>query len=410
MGLVDLLDNWSEVGRELRVLVWRRTVLPGSETFIRNQIEGLSHWKATLAGLKKVDSAVSRSDDVILLGNYPLLRKVFELTGSSRLIREYVVSNEYDVIHAHFSTNGWLISGSARRVGVPLVLTVHAHDVTSLLKQGDALHRRATLHKIKTVFRRATKIIAVSDYIAKIVIGLGADPDKVVTHYIGTPLRPMQSAKKEWDVLFVGRLVEKKGVLDLLRASALLRGRQPRVAVVGEGPLRRELERYAEENSIDVSFLGQKNPEEVRLLMESSSLLAAPSKTSPDGDIEGLPTVIVEALAVGVPVVATLHSGIPEAVEHERNGLLVDEGDFNGLAEAIDRLLSDSALHRDLSTAARLTAETKFDVVKQCASLEQIYRDASDKTQTRSRGGLLPQSLYGLHRLQKVKQRLIRWH
>jgi colanic acid/amylovoran biosynthesis glycosyltransferase len=107
--------------------------------------------------------------------------------------------------------------------------------------------------------------------------------------------------------------------------------------------------------------------------MAESRVFAAPSKTAPDGDSEGLPTTIVEAAGLGLPVVATRHSGIPEAVVDGETGLLGAEGDRAALAANLRRLLADDALRTQLGAAARKHAEASFDVRRQAGRLEELY-------------------------------------
>src|SRR5262249_8943590 len=153
-------------------------------------------------------------------------------------------------------------------------------------------------------------------------IALGADPAKIRVHHIGVPLPvalpaaadPAAAGEKEWDVAFVGRFVEKKGLDDLVEALGMIRDLKPRALFVGDGPLATPIRARAAELGLDATFTGALAPAEVAHRLAAARLLAAPSKTARNGDSEGLPTTILEASAHGLPVVATRHSGIPEAV------------------------------------------------------------------------------------------------
>jgi glycosyltransferase involved in cell wall biosynthesis len=173
--------------------------------------------------------------------------------------------------------------------------------------------------------------------------------------------------------------VEKKGLGDLIEAMALVLGELPgaRLLVVGDGPLRAELEARAGALGGAVRFAGWLGPAAIRREMERASVLCVPSRRGADGDAEGLPMVICEAGERGLPVVATRHSGIPEAVADGRTGLLAEEGDVAGLARQLVAVLADRGLREGLGAAARRTVEREFDVARQSALLDGLYDEAA---------------------------------
>jgi colanic acid/amylovoran biosynthesis glycosyltransferase len=128
---------------------------------------------------------------------------------------------------------------------------------------------------------------------------------------------------------------------------------------------------------VKAQFLGTLAPDAVIPWMRRASLLAAPSVTAQDGDAEGLPNVVVEAAASGLPVVATHHSGIPEAVEEGRTGFLVPEGDAEALGARIGALLDSADLRREMGFAARALATERFDRVRLTERLEAIYDEVA---------------------------------
>jgi glycosyltransferase involved in cell wall biosynthesis len=150
-----------------------------------------------------------------------------------------------------------------------------------------------------------------------------------------------------------------------------------RLVVIGDGPLRSALERRA---GAAVQFLGALPTGEVAQWMRRAAVLAAPSLTAADGDAEGLPNVVVEAAASGLPVVATRHSGIPEAVEDGKTGFLVPEGDAAALGARLGELLGSEALRREMAAKARRLAEEKFDRARLTERLERIYDELAGRS------------------------------
>jgi glycosyltransferase involved in cell wall biosynthesis len=358
---------------EHRVVIWRSALLSGSETFVRNHGDALTRWRPTYLGATRTDSPLARPGDVIAFpgGGTDFLR--LRLTGASPRLRRLLADADPAVVHAHFGGDGWLVSGSTVRLGVPLIVTVHGHDVT---RQPAASGPRGLRYRrnLRTVFGRASMILAVSEVIRERAIAWGAEPAKVRVHYTGVPVPPpAPPAPKRWDVAFVGRFVEKKGADDLIAALGVLRPLHPRALLIGTGPLRPRIEAGAAALGLDVTFAGARAPDEVQRLLAGSRILAAPSKTARDGDTEGLPTTILEAAALGLPVVATRHSGIEEAVVDGATGLLGAEGDVAALARNLHRLLRDEALRDRLGAAGRQRVEERFDLAVQTRRLEELY-------------------------------------
>jgi colanic acid/amylovoran biosynthesis glycosyltransferase len=358
------------------IVVWRSILLPASETFIRNQGDALLRWRPTYVGALKAESALAADTDHVAYPAGSRGRAAFLLlraTGRSARLRRLLAATRPDLVHAHFGGDAWLISGTARRAGVPLVITLHGRDVT---QQASAPGPRGLRYRwnLRTAFGRAAVILAVSEAIRARAIALGADPAKVRVHHIGVPVPSLPAATaKTWDVVFVGRFVEKKGVDDLVEALALIEGRRPRTLFIGDGPLWEPVRRRAAELGLDATFMGVQPPEVVRECVAAAKLLGAPSRTAGDGDSEGLPTVILEASSLGVPTVSTYHSGIPEAVIDGQTGLLCKERDRPALAAAIDRLLTDEDLRLRLGRAARRHVEAEFDLTRQTRKLEELY-------------------------------------
>ncbi|WP_063643030.1 glycosyltransferase [Actinoplanes sp. N902-109] len=352
-----------------RVVVWRSALLPASETFVRAQSRALSRWQACFAGAFRVASPLAADDDVIV---FPPGFLWLRVTGRSPRLRRALRGLRPDLVHAHFGGDGWLISASAAALGVPLIVTLHGHDVTRQPYATGVRGLRAR-RNLRTVFRRAAAIIAVSGPVRDRALALGADPAKVRVHHTGVPIPAARPVPKRWDLVFVGRLVAKKGLDDLIAALGTLRDLAPRVLIVGDGPLRGTLTAQARSLGVPVTFAGALDHAAAGRAMAEAEVFVSPSRTSADGDAEGLPTTLLEAMALGVPVVSTRHSGIPEAVVHGETGLLGAEGDRVALAGHLRLLLTDDTLRQRMGRRAREHAMTTFDIGTQTARLEDLY-------------------------------------
>jgi glycosyltransferase involved in cell wall biosynthesis len=219
---------------------------------------------------------------------------------------------------------------------------------------------------------RGRLFVAVSDAIRARALTQGFPAERTVTLRNGVDLARFAGvpAPEPGLVLHVGRLVEKKGTALLLEAMARTDGR---LVVIGDGPLRRDLERQSAPLGDRVRFLGNLPPDEVAAWMRRAWLIAVPSVTARDGDSEGLPTVAVEAAASALPAIVSAHSGLPEAVVDGETGFVVPEGDAAALAARIAELLAAPDLRVRMGAAARRLAEGRFDALKQAAALERLY-------------------------------------
>lgn len=279
-------------------------------------------------------------------------------------------------VHAHFASAPASVALHLHRLtGVSYSFTAHAKDIYL-----DGIDLQALRAKL----REARFVVTVSDYNRRHLAQL-AGRDGVVRIYNGIDLdRFSANGQATGDpplVLAVARLVEKKGLDDLVRACARLRadGRRFRCAIVGKGPKERALRQLIAALRVgDVVELAGPVPRERLLeLYKRAAVVAAPCVVAADGNRDGLPTVLVEAMALGVPVVATDVTGIPELVEDGRTGILVPQRSPDALAAAIARLLDDRETARALAEAARRRVEADFDLHANVARLRGLLEEAA---------------------------------
>ena len=257
---------------------------------------------------------------------------------------------------------------------LPLAVTFHGGDATK-----DA-HYRRTL--VPTIFQRrcealqqeAALIICVAEHVRQALLARNFPATKLkVIRYGIEPEDDGNSpppAERPY-LLFVGRFVEKKGVAHLLEAIRALECEGPAVdlVLVGDGPMVEVFKRQAF-GLTRVRFLGWLPNQEVRRVMKGALAICVPSVAGPTGDSEGLPNVVLEAMACAAPVIGSAIAGIAEAVEDERTGFLVPPANSLSIAAAARRLLADPLLRTRMGIAAREAAIQRFSAVAQSRMLE----------------------------------------
>lgn len=286
-----------------------------------------------------------------------------------------------DVVHCHFADLAPEVVAVRDMLGLrtAVVTSFHGFDLSRHVE-------RTGGGAFKEVFASGELLLPVSEHWRRRLLEMGAPPERVHVQRMGvdparfTPVPHLPAPEGVLRVLSIGRLVEKKGFHHGLDAVARLRDRgvPARYTLVGDGPLRGALEeRVAVLDLGDrVELLGSRGRSEVRALLRSSDVLLCPSVTAADGDSEGIPMVLMEAMSTQLPVVASAHSGIPELVEDGRTGLLAPEGEANVLADHLERLLSSPELARQLGEAGRRRVEAEYDVGRLVVQLEQHLQAA----------------------------------
>lgn len=366
-----------------RVIIYRDFLLPSSETFIRNQAEGLREFVPYYAGLRLVDGIKLPAERTVVVARGPLGKvasATFTRLGVTPEFAWKISRLGPSLIHAHFGVDATRVMRLARLLGLPLLTTLHDYDITTsdeeLLRL--APYCRRYIARRPRLMREGVAFLAVSKFIKDKAVARGFPAHKILVHYIGidtSRFTPESAADAPPRVLFVGRLVAKKGCKYLIQAMASVQATRPdaELVIVGDGPLREELESQASAQLRNYRFLGALPADQVREQYGRASVFCAPSVTAESGETEGLPITVLEAQAMGLPVVSTVHSGIPEAVEDDQTGLLVAEHDAETLAARLSALLADRERAARLGAAARASVLTRFDMSTQTGLLENIY-------------------------------------
>jgi colanic acid/amylovoran biosynthesis glycosyltransferase len=360
------------------ILVYRDRLVPRSELhFLQRLYVGFERLEPIWVGRRHDDGFADLGGRSVLLGRSGVLgavdRELFKHFGVLPPVPDLPALHP-KLVHAHFGRSGALALPIARRLNVPLVVSFYGGDATKDKHYRSQLLRTIYQRRLSELQTEAALFLCVSAFIRDQLLARGFPPEKLHVQRSGvdldTPLEPGDPAPAGY-VMFAGRFVEKKGASYLIEAVRRLEaeGRNVRLLLVGAGPLEAELRR-ATASLKHVEFRGWMPNNELRRWMRGALALCVPSVHAADGDAEGLPTVVIEAMAAGTPVIGSHHAGIGEAIEDEHTGFLVPEQDPDAIAAALRRLLDDPALRRQLGENARNAAVEHFDMFNQSRRLE----------------------------------------
>jgi colanic acid/amylovoran biosynthesis glycosyltransferase len=288
--------------------------------------------------------------------------------------------SEAAVLHVYFGHIGVHLLPFLRKARLPVIVSFHGADAGVDLKKG------AHAARLRRLFDLATLILPRSEAIAHNLVALGCPGHKIRVHRTGIPLDRFPFAQRyvpedgQWRLFQACRLIPKKGIETTLRAFARFLQHYPgsRLTVAGEGPLAERLQELAEDLRIAsrVTFPGFVSQAKLRDLLYQSHLFLHPSVTALDGDQEGVPNAILEAMASGLPVVATQHGGIPEAVRHGETGLLTLERADAAIAQAMLWLASKHEEYAAMSANAARSVAANWEIHAQTRLLESLYDEA----------------------------------
>lgn len=380
----------SQRGERPTVIVYKSRLLPYSETFIREQVRMLTGWHAILAGEGMVRRGLALDGlDVRLLGYRHRTAQRLANLSSPYLTWTWPRLNALKaeraaLLHIHFATDAYRIWPLARRLDLPTLITLHGYDINTHRSWWEAGHggwrmRRFPAGLLKLAQDPRVRFVAVSRAIRKSAIAFGLPEGKISVRYIGvdtarfTPGPKPMSARR--DVLYIGRLVEKKGCRYLLQAFEQIQHDFPeyRLVIVGDGPLRSELQSYAQERSVRAVFLGALPAEQVRQCLDETRVLCLPSITADNGDAEGLGIAILEAQAAGVPAITSARGGAQEGIVHGETGFAHDEKDVAAICRGLVALLGSDELATQFGQRGRAHMMATMDLVACNRQLEELY-------------------------------------
>ncbi len=373
-----------------------------SETFILSQIKGMverGHQVSILAdqraGIDEVsyipaglhDVQYTRPSQVLLehlRSNLPYrVRKYLTVR------KEKAFCRNNDVIVCNFGWFGAQMHDSSKRLKMrPNILTIfHGDDMSrALLANG--------YHPYDDLIESNERLLPVSEFWQRRLLEFGANPANITIHRMGVNVDEFTFAPRARTqgeplrLVTVCRFVEKKGLEYAIRGIAKALETEPGIRIqfelIGSGPLEPSLVQLVSELGLEdhVTFSGSMPHQDIARALDRSDALILPSVVSSDGDMEGIPLSLMEAMASGVCVISTYHSGIPELIEHGVSGLLAEERNVDEISEHILTLARDPKLASKLARNARMVIENKFNSRILNDQLEQICRSALRKPET----------------------------
>ncbi len=274
----------------------------------------------------------------------------------------------FDIIHCHFGFHGnrAMLLREVGALSGKLVTTFHAADLTFKLDDWGG-------HYYRNLFDRGDLFLPISKYWQQRLVELGCIPGKIKVHRMGIDCtrrllfrerKPQPNEKIK--IVSIARLTEKKGLEYGIKAVAHLKKINPNIEylIVGDGPLRPQLKQLVIDLDVRdcVKLMGWQEQQEVVKTLKNSTIFMAPSITASNGDKEGIPVVLMEAMAMGMPVISTNHSGIPELVENGRSGFLVPEKDVDALFKKLKYVIEHPHMWSDMGRHGRKKVEAEYNI------------------------------------------------
>jgi colanic acid/amylovoran biosynthesis glycosyltransferase len=313
---------------------------------------------------------------------YKLLRRISK--PDVKRILDFIEDNKIDVLHFHYGTDAGLYYEVMKSSGKPSVVYFYGYDSSSFPRMFFGFGK---IFLQKRVFKYATKILAMSEDMKNDIKKIGCDEKKIIVYYNGVNGGIYNYSGKKYlqnektILLIVGSLVPQKGHLFLLECINRLKNnnlmKNVELEIVGIGELENELKKYVNDNNLDkyVRFIRpiKAYSPEILEVYRNADIFIHPSVIPKNGDKEGIPGTIVEAMFSGLPVISTYHAGISSIIKNDENGLLVKEWDIDKLTEYITRLVKDVSERERLGKAGQKYALENLNLLKNERKLEEIY-------------------------------------
>ncbi len=372
------------------VALFSTRFVPYSQTFIYDEIRAHERYEVDVFCKERLNADRFPYDEERIHHPPAWAEKIYENTAYWPSFDRQIRDGDYDLIHAHFGTTAVYALPYVWRHELPFVVTFWGNDVGALVgSQRYNPFRWRYVWAAPKILKAADLILGVSEELCAWLRRFSGRPEAVTLYRHGIDLskfQPTSTEREVPEVVMVGRFTEKKGHRYALRAvsRALQAGCNLHLSLIGSGELEDECRTYIREQGIEehVTFHGVLSHEETAKRLSEADVVLAPSVVARNHDREGSPTVVKEASASGVPVVATYHAGIPETVDDGETGFLVPERNVPALTDRLITLLTDEKRRKAFGRAARRKMEREFDLFEQVRILEEHYDQVREQSST----------------------------
>lgn len=305
------------------------------------------------------------------------LNKELQIEICSKILKKYAEENKIDVLFIEYGNFAANIYKACEHTKIPYIIHFHGYDASA--NEAIVGMKKQYLE----MFKSCKKIIVVSKKMEETLLKIGAPKEKVTLNPYGVSIKHQNKTRSDYNqpvFLAVGRFVNKKAPHLTIKAfsKAFISIKNAKLIMVGDGPLLDQCKKLVQSLKIEnsVHFAGIHSRRSVAKFMSLSRAFVQHSVTAPNGDCEGLPLAILEAGAMGLPVISTRHAGIPDAVIEGEHGFLMDELDVNAMAQAMRTLGNDPDLACQMGNQYRLRIENNFSRNRSIQNLRRIIQDA----------------------------------
>jgi glycosyltransferase involved in cell wall biosynthesis len=383
----------------MKILHYREVFSELSETFIYDYVkelerQGTKNFVLTRERKNIADRPFKKIIEIKIPGQWNVERNVRGFFGKLRgqetgihiwpqmrkNIKRKILEIEPDIIHAHFGPEGVVVGKVAHELNIPLVVSFYGHDISrSVLSSFWRSRYRKLLRHQNCI------VIVLSEQMKAKVKEIGFPQNRIEIVHLSRDLTQFNLKHIPSNVqkfVSVGRLTPKKGHFDTINAfeKLLEAGYNIKLEIIGDGELRNNLQEYIQEKEVQaaVKLLGPLPNKEVITKLKEADAFILCSKTAPDGDKEGTPTVLVEAQAVGLPCISTFHAGIPEMIPEDNHFFLAQEGNVQQIAERVERLIHcDKNKIEEISKAGRKKIDEDYKLSREVEKLRKLYNNLS---------------------------------
>lgn len=329
---------------------------------------------------KSINLDLSENQKLLDIFLYKILKKISEYHVTK--IQTFLVENNIEIAHFHYGSDCGVFYPVFRKLKIPTLVSFYGYDASSFPMYLAGIGKYYLKNR---VFKNVTSVLAMSPDMKQDLVNAGCPPSKIIVHYYGTDVYRFYQSNRNYDkinpvLLNLCSLVPQKGQMFLLQSikKTIARGvTNFSLRIVGAGELESELHAYVNDNDLTkhVSFIGAIPYGEYEMLEEykNADIFLHPSVIAPNGDKEGIPGTIVEAMSAALPVISTFHAGIPYIIEDKKTGLLVKEHDVDSLSDAICLLISNRKMRREFGLSGQKYALEYLNLLEKEKELEAIY-------------------------------------